>query len=281
MANDNSKDHVEWYFRNEAVIWLEGMPLGPNFYPLATELRNWMLRQGSLSYLTAKDKLLPQAPTNQYTYDGSILALTYSQLINESSDFSKPTQHIDPTEAEIKRIRYYTEHVSYVARLCEVLIKQLLFCTNIGDGNYRGSALGSLLSKNCTTCQECKDKRHRISLLGSLAHRYHLCGEYELCLHEHVKIANRRREMEAAHSGVTQFKVQSAEDARKQLHEDLTKSGNELIHMLRHISDIEEKMAEELNTLIAANTPRARLIFKREDFNNTSSPALETPQTGA
>jgi hypothetical protein len=274
------KDHAEWNFRREALIWLNDTPLRPNFYPLATDLRKWMLRKGNLWYLTSEDKLLPQAFTNPYTYDGSILAVAYSQIVNDSAAFARRDEPSDDTTAEIKRIRLYTEHVAYVARLCEAFIKQLLFCTNFMEGNYRRVALGSLLSKNCSTCQDSKEKRHKISMLGSLAHRYGLCGPYEHCLNEHMKIVNRRRDIKAAHSGVTEFKIQTPQEARNQLDEDLTKLGEELIHMLQHISDIEGKMTAELNSLMTAQARRVRVIINPSGnpTEEQKSPHVRTEQ---
>src|SRR2546430_7549227 len=80
--------HVEWNFRREAFIWMDGMPVRPNFYPLGTELRNWMLQKGMVWYFTSKDKVLPGALTNPYSYDGSILSISYGQIINDSVAFS-------------------------------------------------------------------------------------------------------------------------------------------------------------------------------------------------
>jgi hypothetical protein len=254
--------HIEWGFRREAAVWIDKRPVGPNFYPLGTELRNWMLRQGNLRYFSAKDKLLPHAFTNPYTYDGSVLAITYAQVINDSADFVKATEPLDPLEAEIRRIRLYTENVLYTARLSEAFIKQLLFCTTFDEGDYRGSALGSLLSRDCSGCRSSKDKRHKISLLGSLAHRYHLCHAYEGCLNEHMKIANRRRDIEAAHSGIAKFTPKAISAVRKQLGKDLSKIGDDFVHMLQHIGDIESRMLAELNPMIAAGAESVCPVVK-------------------
>lgn len=253
--------HMEWGFRREAAIWMDERPIGSNFHPLATELRNWMLRKGNVRFFSSEDKVLPYAFSNPYTYDGSILSVTYAQVINDSAAFAKDTRAADPDQVEIQRIRLYSENVLYAARLCEAFIKQLLFCTTFSEGDYRNSALGSLLSKDCNGCRSSKDKKHKISLLGSLAHRYHLCGPYEHCLNDHMKIANRRRNLEAAHSGVTKFTVQPAAKARNDLEEQLTSLGNDFIHMLLHISDIEAKMTAELKSRIRADAKRARVVL--------------------
>lgn len=250
--NKNIAYHMDWGFRREAAVWVNNRPVAPNFYPLATELRNWMLREGELRFLSSEDKSLPHACTNPYTYDGSILAITYAQIINDSAAFAHGIESLDSTEGEIRRIRLYTENVLYTARICEAFIKQLLFCTTFREADYRGSALGSLLSKDCSGCRSSKQEEHKISLLGSLAHRYHFCQAYEKCLNEHMKIVNRRRDIEAAHSGVTKFSTKETSTARKQLGQDLSKIGEEFIHMLQHIGDIENKMLAELNRMITA-----------------------------
>jgi hypothetical protein len=265
--------HMEWEFRREAAIWIDVRPIGANFYPLATELRNWMLRKGDIRFFSSEDKLLPYAFSNPYTYDGSILSITYAQVVNDSAAFAKDTQFAEPEQVEIKRIRLYTENVLYVARLCEAFIKQLLFCTTFSDGDYRRAALGSLLSKDCNGCRSSKDKKHKISLLGSLAHRYHLCGPYEHCLNDHMEIVKRRRDLEAAHSGVTNFTVQAPAMARKDLDEDLISLGNDFTHMLQHISDIEEKMIAELKSRMQGEAPRARVILVPPADTSTPSDA--------
>ncbi len=253
--------HMDWGFRQEAAVWVGDRPVVPNFHPLATDLRSWMLQQGNLTFFAPSDKKIPVAYTNPYTYDGSTLAITFAQIINDSAAFVEGTESIDSTQVEIKRIRLYTEQVLYTARLCEAFIKQLLFCTTFPEGDYRGSALGSLLSKDCNGCRNSKDERHKISLLGSLAHRYNICNSYEQCLNEHMKIVNRRRDVEAAHSGVTKFSDQTVSASRKQLGKDISKIGDDFVHMLQHISDIEERMLTELKPMIVAEAQKARPVL--------------------
>lgn len=113
-------------------------------------------------------------------------------------------------------------------------------------------------AKDCNGCRSSKEERHRISLLGSLAHRYNLCGSYEQCLNEHMKIVNRRRDVEAAHSGVTKFIGREVPAIRKQLGDDTSKVGDNLVHMLEHISDIEQRMLAEFKPMIAAEARRIR-----------------------
>lgn len=255
-SGKNIAYHMEWEFRKEAAVWIDGKPILPNFHPLATELRNWMLQQGDLKFFAPSDKKLSPAYTNPYTYDGSILAVTFAQIINDSVLFIQGTEDIDSTQAEIKRIRFYTEQVLYIARLSEAFIKQLLFCTTFAEGEYKGSALGSLLSKDCNGCRSSKEQRHKISLLGSLAHRYSLCNAYEECLNEHMKIVNRRRDIEAAHSGLTEFIDREPSASREQLGKDISDLGDNFVHMLQHISDLEQQMLSEFRPMIAAEARR-------------------------
>src|SRR5262245_29753514 len=188
----NTPYHVEWKLRNEAAIWVNGSPTGYNFFPFATELRNWMLRKTDRLdlFVEGQDKY-----TNKYTYDASVLISIFQLIINDSAEFIRGPWPNNPYEAEIKRIRLYSENVLYTARICEVLIKQLLFCTDFLENQYKGAALGALLSKDCTGCQSVREKRHKLSLLGSLAHHYELCSAYEHCLNKHISIVNKRRDL--------------------------------------------------------------------------------------
>jgi hypothetical protein len=258
----NTAYHMNWEFRRESAVWIGDRPIGINFHPLASELRSWLLRQGNLRMLSSKDNHF----TNPYTYDASVLAAAFAAIVNDCADFGKSTEAIAPFDAEIKCIRLYTEYVLYMARLSEAFIKQLLFCTSFDDGNYRGSALGSLLSKDCRGCQSSKDKRHKVSLLGSLAHRYGLCHSYEGCLNDHMKIVNRRRDVEAAHSGVTKFVQKfagkSVFEMREQFDKELIEMGNDFVHMLRHIGEIEVEMLNELNILISVEAQQVCPVVK-------------------
>lgn len=52
--------------------------------------------------------------------------------------------------------------------------------------------------------------------------------------------------------------IRSAEASRKQLDEDSVTTGNELVHMLEHISDLETRMIAEL---LASSVPPMPSIF--------------------
>lgn len=248
--------HMEWEFRREAAVWAGNRPVGPNFHPLGSELRAWMLRQGNVRVFSSKESGF----TNPYTCDASVLAGAFTAIVNDCAAFGEGTEPLSSLDAEIRCVRLYTEYVLYMARLSEAFIKQLLFCTSFEEGNYKGAALGALLSKDCNGCQGSKDKRHKVSLLGSLAHRYHLCHHYEKCLTDHMKIVNRRRDVEAAHSGVTQFAEKfarrTASGVREQFNKELIEMGEDFIHMLQHIGEIEDKMLVELNPMIGGEAQR-------------------------
>jgi hypothetical protein len=70
-----------------------------------------------------------------------------------------------------------------------------------------------------------------------------------------------KTESEAEDEGVTNFTVQAPAMARKDLDEDLLSLGNDFLHMLQHISDIEGKMIAELKSRMRVEAPRARVIL--------------------
>jgi hypothetical protein len=239
----NMPYHVEWELRNEAAILVNGTPTDYNFFPFATELRNWMLRKPDrlCVFVNGRDKY-----TNKYTYQASVLISVFQLIINDSAEFILASEPSDPHDAEIKRIRLYSENVLYTARICEALIKQLLFCTDFVEDQYKGAALGALLSKPCSGCRS-EEKRHKLSLLGSLAHHYGFCGAYENCLDKHISIVNRRRNLKAAHTESDTFTLKTPQKARSQYEKEMTDVGEELLHMLQHIGQIETRMMDEMS----------------------------------
>jgi len=156
-------------------------------------------------------------------------------------------------DAEIARVRNYNEQVLYIARVCESLTKQLLFCTQIPWRHYKRASLAQLLSTECRGCRSSGQKRHKLSYLGSLAHRYGLCGKFEQCLREHLKIVGRRRNVDAAHSDTPTLNVRSVEESRAQLNADTIELGNEFIHMLEHLNEIEDNMNKELEAAVQSH----------------------------
>jgi hypothetical protein len=267
IRQENLDDHASWEFRREAVVWQGATPIAPNIVPLANNLRDWMLRKstGGLTFFSSEDRIQSPTYTNPYVYDGSVLSMAYGQIINDSSAFAKANSQPDDDviEIETRRIRLYAENVLYTARLCEAFIKQLLYCTTFKEGDYRKAALGTLLSKDCQPCRAAKMPPHRTSLLGSLAHRYGLCHSYDHCLEDHMRIVKRRRDMEAAHSEFVSLSVEDAPNARSRADAELIAIGNDFIHMLAHLGDLEKRMISELEGRISAQSKRVRLIVKK------------------
>ena len=257
MTDDHSKSphidpnvayHIGWEFRKEALI-VEGSIIQKiNFHPLATELKGWLKGAGNFVIFTESDKAKPKAINNPHTYNASVIVSILANVINSAHAFATSTEEIKPIDAEVERIRLYSEVTLYTARACEALIKQLLYCTNIPPKYYKKSSLGGLLSADCKSCRKAGKPIHKISMLGSIAHRYDLCLEIEKCLSEHLKIVNRRRNVEAAHSESLAITNNNSKEARAQLFHDTQSSGNDLVHMLEHISELEGKMREELKS---------------------------------
>lgn len=238
--------HFDWEFRTEALLWAGEHPIGINFHPVGTEFHQWLLQKGQLSVFAEEHKNTVFSITNPYTYHASVITAILTRVINAAHEFATSTESLDDMEADIERIRVYNEQILYTARLCEATIKQLLYCTQIPKSYYKDASLGALLSIECRVCKDSGKPRHKISLLGSLAHRYHLCLPFEQCLFEHLKIVNRRRNVEAAHSETQALCIRSASASRAQLMQDSLDAGNELVHMLQHVSDLETCMIREL-----------------------------------
>ena len=241
--------HVEWGFRREALLWDGDAPVGVNFHPLATELYEWLQRRGPFTVFAEEHRAIPGAYTNPFTFDASTLITILASVINDSHAIATSDMPGDPLETEVARVRSYNEQCLYVVRVCEALIKQLLHCTQIPRRYYARASLGSLLSTECRGCRNSGQQRHKLSLLGSLAHRYHLCHEFEGCLMQHLALAGRRRNTSAAHSAVPSLNIRSAAESRRQLMEDSVALGNEFVHMLGHLRNLETRMDNELRAL--------------------------------
>lgn len=242
--------HIEWNFRPEAHRWRDDRPIGPNLYPHAAELHAWMRqeRSGDSPLFTIEDKGRVGGYTNPYTFDASTLAAIATEVINGAAAFAASAEPVDASRAEITRVRLYNEQALYFSRICEALIKQMLHCTAIVEHNYVPAALGHLLNRDCAGCRDSGHKRHRTSLLGSLAHRYEKCGEYQYCLSKALWDLKGRRDGEAAHAGAPDLHVRSAEDSRAQLKADSLAIGEAFCHILEHLAEIEALMIEELFT---------------------------------
>jgi len=271
--DSNIAYHFDWEFRREAAIWVDQQALAPNFHPLATEFRRWLLREGQFSVFSENHKGTTFSLTNPYAYSASVIAAILARSINASHEFATATEALDATDADIERIRIYNEQVLYVARFCEATIKQLLYCTQIPKKYYEDAALGALLASDCKTCRKTGKPPHKNSMLGSLAHRYKLCLEFDHCLIEHLKIVNRRRNLEAAHSDTQSLNIRNAEKSRAQLAHDSLEVGNEFVHMLKHISDLEIEMMNELKSRISSPPKLALSSFLEEQSTSNENSA--------
>ena len=266
LAHSGHKDsqmayHVPWDFRPEA-IFLSNKPPTMNFWALATNLRDWMTQQDQLRYSTSYEK--PDRFANPHTQAGALLNVVYATVLNEAHSFANDRSAIDAVEAEIKRVRLNTDLTLYSARICECHIKQLVFLTTLAYDSYDKASLGELLTRWCTSCGVSNNKkRHRMSLLGSLSHRYHLCHEYEGCLAVRTRMVNRRRNFEAAHSGVMKFYPKDAKHVRRKFKGELQRSSTDFLHVLNHIADIEQRIIEELpqhQIRLAFSSPHPQLV---------------------
>jgi hypothetical protein len=246
--------HIRWPYSDRAFLWNDRItrrrkahPCGVNFQPLATQLRLWLLRQGGeVSYFKHDPKGRGwMTLTNPYTESGSVLTLMYADAVNEAHAFTTSTVHMDDVEAEMRRARFYSEIALLNVRVSEACIKQLLHCTAISTKDYKKATLRGLLDSECRACDQA-GKPHKISLLGSLAHRFHLCVQIESCLATHLAIANRRRNTQASHATFSGFEPKPVAQVRARLDREVTELGDELVHLLQHIGQIEEKMREEL-----------------------------------
>jgi len=147
----------------------------------------------------------------------------------------------------VERIRLYNEVLLYSARLCEVAIKQLLFCTQVPESRYTRMALGALLESPCPTCKRKDGKQpHLVSLVGTLAHPFHLCLEFEHCAMDHMELVNKLRNSQAAHSGSQNLNIRSVAESKAQLLKDNTDVLSGFLHMLSHLEKLEDSMLDDL-----------------------------------
>lgn len=241
--------HHAWSFRPHAFRWSGEQISGPNLVPLATEMRAWMLQRGQLSLMPPSDPKTNGDFTNPYAVSGVTLQLLMARVINASHEYATTqTPDHDQIDAEVERLRLYNEVLLYSARLCEVSIKQLLYCTQIPESRYKRMALGALLESPCPTCKRQNGNTpHFVSLVGTLAHPFHLCLEFEYCAMDHMDLVNRSRNSQAAHSGTQDLNIRSVEASKAQLMRDSEDALNGFVHMLSHLADLEQKMLGDLS----------------------------------
>jgi len=240
--------HQPWGYRPEAFRWIGEQIVGINFLPFGRDMCAWLLRRGNLSILSTADKHADGGFTNPYTFSGASLTLIMAKVVNDFHQFcTTQTSDHNEVDAEIERLRLYNEIVLYAARICEAAIKQLLYCTQFPESRYKRMALGSLLESPCPSCKsESGGKPHTVSFVGSLAHPFHLCLEFEHCAMEHMDLVNKIRNSEAAHSSIQTLNTRTVEDSKTQLLKDGDEVLSGFVHMLSHVEQLETKMRDDL-----------------------------------
>jgi hypothetical protein len=250
--------------------------VGINFIPLAREMRAWLMQRGQLPIASQADQREKGGYTNPYTFSGVALALVLGRVVNAYYDYAT-AQSLDHNEvdAELERLRLYNEVLLYAARVCEVVIKKLLFCTQIPESRYRRMALGALLESPCPSCKKQNGKEpHSVSMVGTLAHPFHLCLEFEHCAMDHMDLVNKLRNSQAAHSGIQMLNIRSVEDSKAQLLKDCDEVLSGFLHMLSHLEELEERMLDDL-----AEKAEAIILLKlnglpAEDCNFRLTPGM-------
>lgn len=243
--------HPSWELRRESAIWVDGVASEPNLIPHASQMCGWLGQRAQLTIIGEHERRHPKGPTNPHSYHASTIGLALAQTICSTFNFIESASEVDPTEAEIERVRLHHELVLYAARFCEATVKQMLFCTTLKPRFYKHSSLGHLLSFDCQKCRKGGLPTHGVSMLGALAHRYHQCDALDGCVFDHLQLVNRRRNVEAAHSDTLTLNVRTAEASREDLSQALKRICQEFGHMCEHIGDIEGAMLKEINLHIA------------------------------
>ena len=157
------------------------------------------------------------------------------------------SSHHNAADAEIERLRLYSETLIYAARVCEVAVKQLLYCTQIPESRYKRMALGALLDSQCPSCKKQNGKEpHTVSLVGTLAHPFYLCLEFEHCAMDHMDLVNKLRNAQAAHSSTQVLNIRSVQASKAQLAKEGQEVLSGFLHMLSHLEELEERMLDDL-----------------------------------
>ena len=240
--------HQEWGYRPQAFRWDGHKLVGINFIPLAREMRAWLKQEGQLPLLSNADLTAKGGYTNPFTFSGGSIALILARVVNAYYDYcTTPSVQDDPIDAEIERLRLYNEVVLYTARMCETTIKQLLYCTQFPESRYMKKALGQLLEAPCTTCKKENGKKPPlISLVGSLAHPFHLCLEFDHCALDHMALVNTLRNSQAAHSGIQTLNIRTTDLSKADLRAGCDEVMQGFIHMLSHLEKVEDAMLDDL-----------------------------------
>jgi hypothetical protein len=255
VKNDQRPPHREWHgvhqpwgYRPHAFRWIGEEVVGINFIPIAREMHDWMMQRGRLTIASMADQNAIGGYTNPYTFSGVALVLVFGRVVNSWHDYtSTHTSDCGAVDAEVERLRLYNEVVLYVARICEVAIKQLLYCSQIAKSRYERKALGELLQSRCQSCrQENGREPHMVSLVGSLAHPFRLCLEFECCAMDHMALVNKLRNSQAAHSGIQALNIRGAQESKAELQKDGQEVLDGFLHMLSHLAKLEDRMLDDL-----------------------------------
>lgn len=242
--------HPPWAFRREAAMWNGDMPIGPNMLPLAGEMCDWLGQKcHGLSACLEENRGKLGFATNPYTYYASAIGTSLGEVINSVYAFVESTDDVQPIEAEVTRVRLQSELALYTARFCEATIKQMLYCTQVPSAMYENVSLGKLLATDCKECRKADKPGHDISLLGALAHQYHLCHTLEHCMADHLAFVGKRRNEQAAHAQSILLDPKGVSQSRERLKGTLNEIGHEFGHMVEHIGQIETRMIEEISLI--------------------------------
>ncbi|WP_372013326.1 hypothetical protein [Pseudoxanthomonas sp. 10H] len=245
--------HQLWAYSDGAAVWgHDGNPIAPNIAPFATDMYAWLKRETSFVWQSGTH-LAPGLDSQRNPYSESLTTLTASiaTVIEDAVRFIESKSDISPTEAEVRRIRLECELVLYTARFSEAAIKQMLHCTGVPPKLYRNEAMGQLLAQDCRPCRQANLPRHSFSLLGSLAHHFFLCQEIDDCALDHLILANKRRNLEAAHSNAQRLRDFDPQQSRDALKVTLDEVGGAFAHLLGHVAKVEAAMIKEIELRIA------------------------------
>lgn len=241
-------NHQEWEYGRGAVIWgPEDKPIAVNIAPHASNMHAW-LRQESQGIWTPGAYIAPEleAQRNPYTESLATLAASFASTLNDALKFIDSAGDLHATEVEILRVRLECELILYAARFSEATIKQMLHCTAIPPKMYRHAAMGQLLERDCLSCRRAGLPTHSFSLIGSLAHQFFLCHEFEGCAFDHLIIANKRRNLEAAHSSAQRLNGGGPLESKQALKHTVDEVAGAFAHLLSHIAKVEVAMVKEI-----------------------------------
>lgn len=224
-----------------------------NLFPFATELQKWALRKPStLPVVTEDDHTFD----NPFCHHSSFLVWMFTAAVNDFAMFvAEQKEPTDGTwEISLGTMRHTAEVVLYSTRLAECLFKQLLYCTSLDTRLYFKAPLGQMLDG---ACRSCKGKaKHRVSLIGSLAHRYKMCGVYEQCIQTDLTFLNSVRNSQAAHATVGPVRLEPHVDrAWMTARHILDELGDRMIHLLGHVAEMETHLLAELEGRLHSEYP--------------------------